>query len=86
MGYPGVHWYSPGLGILRAVEIVRNGPNCAVRGSQSEDRRRRRLSHGDTLRLGRGKVGDGGKGRCIVGLDACNACIDARLGDKLKRE
>src|SRR5206468_539536 len=47
-------------GILRAVEI-KKWSTCAVRGSQGEDRRRRGLSHGNTLRLGL-IVGDGGKG------------------------
>ena len=83
-GVPGVHWYSPGLVSCGQLKF-RNGPTAPSVGSQGEDRRRRGLSHRDTLRLGL-IVGDGGKGRGIVGFDACNACIDARLGDELKRE
>src|SRR5688572_28498697 len=72
------------LGILRAVEI-KKWSHGAVRGSQGEDRCRRGLSYGDTLRLGL-IIGEGGKSRGIVGFDAGNAGIDARLGDELKRE
>src|SRR5205814_3664071 len=54
--------------ILRAAGIQK-GSSGAVRGSQGEDRRRRGLSYGDTLRLGR-TVGEGGKGCGIGGFDA----------------
>ena len=42
-------------------------------------------SHGETLRLGL-IVRDGSKGCGIVGFDACNARINARLRVELKRE
>lgn len=69
--------------MLRTAEI-KKWSNCAVRGSQGEDRRRG-VSHRDTLRLGV-SVGDGRKGHGIGGFDACNACSDARRRDDLERE